>query len=93
MDRAPVTESLRSYFAGRTDVVAAYLFDVRGHHRITIDPNAANERAIQAYRSVGFKVVGVLRNVEWDRDQQRWTDGVLMDLLYGELVPPPPVSG
>ena len=68
-------------------LVAAYLFEVRGHHRITIDPNAANERAIKAYRSVGFKVVGVLRDVEWDRERQRWTDGVLMDLLQGELLP------
>jgi aminoglycoside 6'-N-acetyltransferase len=66
-------------------LVARYLFEVRGHHRLTIDPNTANERAIKAYRSVGFKAVGVLRNVEWDRELGRWTDGLLMDLLEGEL--------
>lgn len=70
-------------------LVSRYLFEVRGHHRLTIDPNVANERAIKAYRSVGFKAVGVLRNVEWDRATERWTDGLLMDLLEGELLPEP----
>lgn len=70
-------------------LVSRYLFEVRGHHRLTIDPNVANERAIKAYCSVGFKAVGVLRNVEWDRAAERWTDGLLMDLLEGELLPEP----
>lgn len=74
-------------------LVARYLFEVRGHHRLTIDPNTANERAIKAYRAVGFKAVGVLRNVEWDRALGRWTDGLLMDLLEGELVPGPADGG
>lgn len=74
-------------------LVARYLFEVRGHHRLTIDPNVANERAIMAYRSVGFKAVGVLRNVEWDRAQRRWTDGLLMDLLEGELIPESSAAG
>ena len=30
-------------------LVARWLFDVRGHHRLTIDPAAANARAIRAY--------------------------------------------
>jgi aminoglycoside 6'-N-acetyltransferase len=34
--------------------VARYLFEVRGHHRLTIDPSAANERAIRVYEAVGF---------------------------------------
>jgi len=44
---------LHSRFQGRgagTDAVrtmARYLFEVRGHHRLTIDPAAANARAIQ----------------------------------------------
>ena len=29
--------------------VARWLLDVRGHHRLTIDPAASNERAIRAY--------------------------------------------
>jgi aminoglycoside 6'-N-acetyltransferase len=54
-----------------------------GHHRFTIDPNAANERAISAYKRVGFRPVGVMRKAEL-RDGE-WTDGLLMDLLTDEL--------
>jgi aminoglycoside 6'-N-acetyltransferase len=64
--------------------VARWLFHVRGHHRITIDPAATNERAIRAYASVGFRPVGVMRGYEGSRDGT-WHDGLLMDLLAGEL--------
>jgi aminoglycoside 6'-N-acetyltransferase len=57
--------------------------DERGHHRFTIDPNVANERAIKAYAAVGFKPVGVLRRAELVDGE--WTDGLLMDLLIEEL--------
>jgi len=56
----------------------------RGHHRFTIDPSAANERAIRAYASVGFKPVGILRRAERAPDGH-WRDGLLMDLLIDEL--------
>ena len=36
-------------------VAARYLFEVRGHHRLTIDPAAQNLRAIHAYERVGFR--------------------------------------
>ena len=62
------------------------LFQDRGHHRIVIDPNAANTRAIHAYETVGFRRVGVMREYEWSAHEQRWTDGLLMDLLRGQLV-------
>jgi aminoglycoside 6'-N-acetyltransferase len=55
----------------------------RGHHRFTIDPNAANERAIKAYAAVGFKPVGISRRAELVNGE--WTDGLLMDLLIEEL--------
>jgi aminoglycoside 6'-N-acetyltransferase len=55
----------------------------RGHHRFTIDPNAANERAIRAYAAVGFKPVGIMRRAELIHGE--WTDGLLMDLLIEEL--------
>jgi aminoglycoside 6'-N-acetyltransferase len=55
----------------------------RGHHRFTIDPNAANERAIRAYSAVGFKPVGIMRRAELVEGE--WTDGLLMDLLIEEL--------
>ncbi len=64
--------------------LARYLFEVRGHHRLTIDPAAANERAIRAYRRVGFRPVGVMRAYERGHDGS-WHDGLLMDLLRGEL--------
>jgi aminoglycoside 6'-N-acetyltransferase len=57
--------------------------DERGHHRFTIDPNAANDRAIKAYAAVGFKPVGIMRRAELVDGE--WTDGLLMDLLIDEL--------
>jgi aminoglycoside 6'-N-acetyltransferase len=64
--------------------LARYLFDERGHHRLTIDPALANERAISAYRGVGFRPVGVMRNYERGRDGT-WHDSLLLDLLKEEL--------
>ncbi len=61
-----------------------------GHHRVVIDPNAANSRAIAAYGRVGFSPVGVMRCYEWSDHEQRWTDGLLMELLIGEQPPAPP---
>jgi aminoglycoside 6'-N-acetyltransferase len=65
-------------------VVARHLFEERGHHRITIDPAAANDRAVRAYEKVGFRRVGVMR--EYERHDGAWRDGLLMDLLRDELV-------
>ena len=66
-------------------VLARHLFDERGHHRLVIDPNAANARAIHVYETLGFRRVGVLREYEWSAHERRWTDGLLMDLLRDEL--------
>jgi aminoglycoside 6'-N-acetyltransferase len=65
--------------------LARYLFDERGHHRLTIDPAADNDRAIRAYEAVGFHRVGVMRAYERGVDGS-WHDGVLMDLLVDDLV-------
>jgi aminoglycoside 6'-N-acetyltransferase len=64
---------------------ARYLVEQRGHHRLVIDPAAANTRAIRCFESVGFRRVGVLRSYWWDHVEERWADGVLLDLLAGEL--------
>jgi aminoglycoside 6'-N-acetyltransferase len=64
--------------------VARHLFEERGHHRLTIDPSAANERAIRAYAAVGFRPVGVMRRYERGPDGT-FHDGLLMDLLREEL--------
>jgi aminoglycoside 6'-N-acetyltransferase len=65
-------------------LAVAHLVEVRGHHRLTIDPAAHNERAIRAYSAVGFKPVGVLRRYERGPDGG-WHDGLLMDLLADEF--------
>ena len=64
--------------------IARYLLEVRGHHRLTIDPAADNLRAIRTYEKVGFKPVGVLRQYERGVDG-KYHDGLLMDMLAGEL--------
>lgn len=61
-----------------------YLIDVRGHHRITIDPALENERAIATYEKIGFRRVGVMRQYERDALTGGWHDNLLMDLLADE---------
>jgi aminoglycoside 6'-N-acetyltransferase len=65
-------------------VLARYLIEERGHHRLTIDPAAANRAAIRAYEKVGFRSVGAMRAYERGPDGT-WHDGLLMDLLADEL--------
>jgi aminoglycoside 6'-N-acetyltransferase len=72
------TEALR--------VLARYLFEERGHHRLTIDPAADNAGAIRAYEKVGFRRVGIMRKYERGPDGI-WRDGLLMDLLEEEFRP------
>jgi aminoglycoside 6'-N-acetyltransferase len=87
---ASIDIALKGEFQGRglgpdaIRTLAAHLFDARGHHRITIDPAAANTNAIRAYESVGFRPVGVMRQYERGPDGT-WHDGLLMDLLRDEL--------
>jgi aminoglycoside 6'-N-acetyltransferase len=61
-------------------LLVRHLIEVRGHHRLTIDPAAANERAIRCYGAVGFTAVGVMRQYERGEDGI-WHDGLLMQLL------------
>jgi aminoglycoside 6'-N-acetyltransferase len=70
-----------------TDAVrtmARHLIHDRGHHRLTIDPAAHNERAIRSYEKAGFKRVGVMREYWLDPDGV-WRDGLLLDMLASEL--------
>ena len=64
--------------------LARHLVEERGHHRVTIDPAAANERAIRCYERVGFRRVGIMRRY-WRDSAGEWQDGLLLDLLAGEL--------
>jgi aminoglycoside 6'-N-acetyltransferase len=74
----------RGLGADAVRTVARHLFDDRGHHRITIDPAAHNQRAIRSYQQVGFRPVGVMRRYERGPDGD-WHDGLLLDLLADEL--------
>jgi aminoglycoside 6'-N-acetyltransferase len=67
-------------------LLARYLFEERGHHRLTIDPAAENAAAIRAYERVGFRAVGVMRKYERGPDGL-WRDGLLMDMLEEEFRP------
>lgn len=62
-----------------------HLITDRGHHRLVIDPAADNEAAIRCYASVGFRVVGTMRDYERDADGGGWHDGLLMELLARDL--------
>lgn len=67
-------------------VLARYLIEERGHHRLTIDPAADNIAAIRAYEKVGFRRVGIMRKYERGPDGT-WHDGLLMDMLAEEFHP------
>ncbi len=71
-DRGLGTEAIRAAIA-----IAVQ----RGHHRITIDPQADNARAVAAYRKVGFREVGVMRRYCRDAVSREWSDAVLMEYL------------
>jgi aminoglycoside 6'-N-acetyltransferase len=64
-------------------LLASHLLDDRGHHRLTIDPAAGNERAIRCYEAVGFRPVGVMRRYEMGPDGT-FHDGLLMELVRGD---------
>jgi aminoglycoside 6'-N-acetyltransferase len=87
---AGIDVALHPDFHGRgigSDAVrtlARHLIEDDGHHRLVIDPAAANARAIRCYEKVGFRPVGVLRRYERGRDGT-FHDGLLMDLLADEL--------
>jgi aminoglycoside 6'-N-acetyltransferase len=71
-----------------TDAVrtlARHLLTDQGFHRLVIDPAAANAAAIRCYSKVGFRPVGIMRQYERGSDGT-WHDGLLMDLLEGELI-------
>jgi aminoglycoside 6'-N-acetyltransferase len=66
-----------------TDAVrtlARHLLDERGHHRVTIDPAAANAAAVRSYEKAGFTPVGVMRKA-WRGPDDEWHDVLLMELV------------
>jgi len=76
-----LTSSLHGGGYGRRALGQAVAhFAARGHHRFTVDPNAANERAIRSYESLGFRRVGVMRAYERN-PAGGWDDALLMELV------------
>jgi aminoglycoside 6'-N-acetyltransferase len=59
-----------------------HLVDDRGHHRFTVDPAVANQRAIHVYEKLGFRRVGAMRAYERGEDGV-WRDGLLMEHVTG----------
>ncbi len=67
-------------------LLVRFLLDERRHHRLIIDPAAANARAIRCYQSVGFRPVGIMRQYERGAEGS-FHDGLLMDLIASDLEP------
>ncbi len=68
--------------------VMSFLVEERGHHRVTIDPDVENSRAVRAYEKVGFRRVGVMRRY-CRRPDGSFGDGLLMEHVVG-IDPPIP---
>ena len=64
--------------------LAVHLVDDEDFHRLVIDPAADNAAAIRCYEKVGFRPVGIMR--QYERGEDGWHDGLLMDLLAAELI-------
>ena len=60
-------------------------FVEKGHHRFTLDPNVANERAIRCYASLGFERVGVMRAYERN-PRGGFNDALLLELIVPEAI-------
>lgn len=76
----------RGYGSDAVRALARWLCTERGHHRITIDPAAANTPAIRCYEKAGFRPVGIMRRYERVHEDRGWHDGLLMDLLAEDLL-------
>lgn len=60
-----------------------YLFEVKRLHRVTIDPEVDNARAIRSYEKAGFRLDGVLRHNDRFEDG-RYADTHFMSILDDE---------
>jgi aminoglycoside 6'-N-acetyltransferase len=60
----------------------AHLFEVKRLHRVTIDPEVANRRAIRCYEKAGFRLDGVLRHNAFEHGE--YVDTHFMSILDHE---------
>lgn len=70
--------------------VVRHLIDECGHHRITIDPAAANSAAIRAYEKAGSAQSVCCASMSGTQTARGWHDALLMELLAGEERSAPP---
>jgi aminoglycoside 6'-N-acetyltransferase len=81
-----LTSSLHGRGYGRRALrLAIGHFVAKGHHRFTLDPNVANERAIRCYSSLGFERVGVMRAYERNPGGG-FDDALLLELIVPEAI-------
>ena len=59
-----------------------FLFEELRCHRVTIDPEVANARAIRCYEKAGFTFEGVLRHNAFERGE--YVDMHFMSMLADE---------
>lgn len=74
-DRGLGTEAVRT--------ILDYLFEVKRVHRVTIDPDVRNARAIRAHQKAGFHLDGMLRHNE-RRDDGTYADTQYLSILEDE---------
>ena len=63
-------------------VLLRHLFEEKRVHRVTIDPELDNVRAIHVYERAGFRLDGILRHN--DRIEGRWVDAQYLTILEDE---------
>ncbi len=73
-DRGLGTEAVRT--------MLRYLFEVKRCHRVTIDPEVGNGRAIRCYEKAGFRFDGVLRHNAFEHGE--YVDTYFMSMLEDE---------
>ncbi|HJM88796.1 MAG TPA: GNAT family protein [Dehalococcoidia bacterium] len=73
-DRGLGTEAIRT--------MLRFLFEDLACHRVTIDPEVANARAIRCYEKAGFTFEGVLRHNAFERGE--YVDTHFMSMLVDE---------
>ena len=59
-----------------------YLFEVKRCHRVTIDPEVGNRRAIRCYEKAGYRFDGVLRHNAFEHGE--YVDTYFMSILEHE---------
>lgn len=69
-------DALRTFFK--------YLFEHYNLHRIELDTLLENVRAQNLYKKLGFKEIGIRRDV-WIDQTGKYRNSIMMDMLKGEL--------